>query len=261
MKKTHEEKAVVTRFQTVQSGDSEYSTSLPKRNPELIKTRKDILKSLKITHNYWLAVFDQKKVIQALKEYVATPEIERKQKTKLKHYLKEIRKTAFDFYSTTGTPENLRIFSTQLGKANDGYTMKQGTKRARRILLLLESNDLSSFSFTPAPLSTAQEKINSMKSKIESAVSKTTLLVPVYHEVRKDLRHMKYLFQIAAVQNTKSPELHQTHHFLSVLNSQLGKVHDQYAKLKLTDEPKYMQTQMQIPPDLQKKIRLFYSNQ
>ncbi|GIK83775.1 MAG: hypothetical protein BroJett025_03970 [Patescibacteria group bacterium] len=257
---------IIQKFEAIKLQQSIFRVlRLPRVIPELAKSPEDVKKTIESAATLWSALFDNTQLTQSLKTYIELSANERKQNFELRKYLKELRKaglllkSALDCYSEDGAPETFNTFLSQLGKTNDAYDTKQGNKYAQKVLSLIESSDLNAFSFTPTSTNVCASRINIIKSRSLAQIQSPNMLVPIYHDLRKDLRHLKNLYQVAAMQNPSNRSLIQTFHYLGDLSTQLGKVHDQYAKQKMMDKAGYEVTQMRIPSQLHRKLKLFYS--
>ena len=265
MKRTNKPE-ILTRFHAIQPDKKAKSLqTLPNKLPLPIKEQNEIAESINLSLQFWHLMFDPEQLKESLTVFIQLSLDQRNQNSELKKYLKELRKaglvvkSVLDLYTTNGSPIIFSEFVKNLGKLNDSYTIKNGTKFAQKTLQLLSDHLPISFSTTPVNSRLYKERLLEIKLATEKSLQSPFILVPDYHDLRKNLRHIKNIYQLAVVRNPHNSALLQTYHFLSILNTELGKVHDEFAKQKITDKDTYSTTQMTIPTQLFQKMKIFYA--
>lgn len=239
---------------------TEDDNQLPITLPNLPEADVTALDSLELVHSFWLQNFTVAEMCTILNRYSNLTREERKANIDLRKRLKEVRKvglllkSALYFYNQDGEPKEFAKFMKTLGKLNDTFGNVTEDIYAPKLLLQLTQHDLLNLTFNPTDNETYQHRFSEGKNRMRETLEKPDMTIAEYHDLRKDVRNFKSLYQIAAAQQPESHSIAQTFHYLNKLSSDLGKIHDQYAILKLTARKKYETTTLELPQDL--KIRI-----
>ncbi len=166
--------------------------------------------------------------------------------------------SAYHFCNQTSPlPDDYVSFLKLSGKVKDAFNLDLGTKPAQELKTLIAKSDLTQIPFSVIPVSTYRQRLKIIAQRAKDTIAKEKLLIVEYHDMRKELRHVMNLFQIAAVADPNNQAILQTFHYLCVLNSELDDVHDIYVELALKGEIDYPNELMEIPHDLRLKVEKF----
>lgn len=242
-------------------------SKLPNKIPEAIKNEEDLKNAYNLALQFWNEHFDVHELQAKLKEYLLLLDIELDQNEDLRKYFKTTRKAGlifrsarYFFHKNLLMPEAFNVFLKQMGQLNDSFfiSKEKGSKKASLVLNVLSIVDSTNLDFIPATMEEYHERVQAIVEKAKNFLNQDELFVPDFHTLRKDLRHIMNIYQLAAANNIENSDILQTFHFLLSLNSALGDVHDDFVKKKIAEDIDYDSTRMVIPDDLKNRLQDFY---
>jgi hypothetical protein len=242
----------------------EGSEVLPSSIPEVVADQATLTTIFESARTNWLQAFDRSEVLSKLKQYLSMSPDDRKNASDLKKYLRSLRKygqtlkSACYFCNTEyKLPPSLDHFLRYLGKAVDAYSMKKGDKYAARVVAIMEQGELDIDEFQTVRHEDYKQRLATLVNKIKTRLLPKKITVEDYHTLRKDLRSIKNLCVLVSGREGCDRRIQQISDYLDTLNSELGKIHDEYVKKELREKVDYHQTYMKISSKLKARIKRF----
>ena len=254
-----------SRDLSVSKGDvKKGSEILPSSIPEIVTDQATLTSIFDSARAEWLRAFSHSELLSRLRQYVSMSPDERKNASELKKYLRSVRKcgqtlkSACYFCNTEHKlPRGLDYFLRYLGKAVDAYSMKKGDKYAARVVAIMEQGELDIEQFQTVRHEDYKQRLATLVKKIQAHLLPKKITVEDYHTLRKDLRSIKNLCVLVSDQEGCDRRIQQISDYLDILNSELGKIRDDYVKKELREKVDYHQTYMKISSKLKTRIQRF----
>lgn len=242
----------------------EESVGLPNSIPEVVADQATLTTIFESARTNWLQAFDRSEVLSRLRQYLSMSPDDRKNSSDLKKYLRSLRKYGQTLKSACyfcnaehKLPRRLDYFLRYLGKAVDAYSMKKGDKYAKRVVAIIEDGELDIEQFQPVQYEDYKQRLTTLVRKIQTYLVPKKITVEEYHTLRKDLRSIKNLCALVSSWGGCDRRIQEISEYLDVLNSELGKIHDEYVKKELRENVDYHQTYMKISSKLKARIQRF----
>ena len=238
--------------------------ALPSSIPEIVADQSTLRNIYDRAKTEWQKVYHHSELMTRLREYLALTPEKRKDATELKKYLRYVRKhdqtlksACYFCNSEQKLPTSLELCIRYLGKAVDAYSMKKGNKYAERVLEIMEQSELVVEESQTVQLEDYYQRLSVLVDKIRKYLLPKKITVEQYHTLRKDLRSIKNLCFLVSGQEGCDQRIIQISGYLDRLNSELGKIHDEYVSKELKEKVDYHQTSMKIGAQLKVRIQRF----
>lgn len=218
---------------------------------------------LNLATAFWQRIFQPADFLVTLKTYLELPEDQYQKATQEKQYLKKVRKAGLIYKSAyrfgdarRNLPETFDNFLVKLGQLNDHFYQPTGQGLAKEILEMVGDHDLSQpdSQVKPAESRELEARIDWIVKRCQVFLSEAELQVKDFHKLRKLLRHVMNLYQLAAVAKIDDLNIRQTFQYICDLNSALGDEHDEVVKKDIAGIIAYEDERIPLDEGLKTKI-------
>ncbi len=247
-----------------EQADKNETKALPSTIPEIVSDQTALTSIFDRARNEWLEAYNHSELLSRLKQYLSMTPEERKNARELKKYLRGVRKygqtlksACYFCNSVNKLPRSMDLFLRFLGKVVDAFSMQKGNKYAERVVAIMEKGELRIEEFQPVTHVDYKQRLAGLVNKIQTHLMPKKITVEDYHTLRKDLRSIKNLCVLVSSQEGCDRRIQQISDYLDSLNSELGKIHDEYVKKELKEKVDYHGTYMKISSKLKARMRRF----
>lgn len=167
-----------------------------------------------------------------------------------------ILKTGYLFFDDRQTaPAPLHLLIRSLGQLNDHFFTPDRDTHMAHVTAVLENvyTPDTTLNFQPATDDTYRSKVNTAISSISQGIQQPEVGVETFHDMRKTLRHLMNIFQLAAALTGHQQYEHLFTH-LDTLSSDLGKTHDSLVQQAYEGKIVYDTSQVVIDSVTQERV-------
>lgn len=212
---------------------------------------------------FWQRVYSEEEFVNHLRKYLRTPTDQRSQLTTARKYFKQVRKAGLIYKSAfrfgderRDVPGNFDQFLKELGELGDYYQHSSGRKTAFSILNLVSTNDFwpPEKVIQPTTETEALARVSWIVEKCQKLLADKEVTVVEFHKMRKLIRHLMNIFQLAAVAKWADLNLQQTFQFVCDLNSLLGDEHDEAVNREVQGLGSYQEHEVKLTSEMTIKV-------
>lgn len=254
------------QFAQIREETSEFDRTLLPEQVELPLNRDfDSKDLLNLATAFWQRIYNQDEFLQVLRRYISLSPEQKSKATKEKQYFKKLRKAGLIYKSAfrfgderRNLPDDMDNFLVKLGEFGDYFYHEHGQKIGFELLLLVnEKNFLQPVEDSQyASLAEVRVRIDWIVQKCQKFMFEKKLEVNDFHKMRKLLRHVMNLYQLAAVARQDDMNIRQTFQFICDLNSMLGDEHDEAVKNDISGKAKYDEQEILLDDAKMDKVEI-----
>lgn len=218
---------------------------------------------LELANDFWQRVYSPEEFVNNLRTYLRTPTDQRSQLTQEKKYFKKVRKAGLIYKSAfrfgderRNLPENFDQLLKELGGLSDYFQYPDGRRVAFSILNLVSENDFVTPEkvLQPTIEESAVGRIDWIVKRCQQFFEDGQVTIEEFHKMRKLMRHVMNLYQLAAVAKMDDLNIQQTFQFICDLNSLLGDEHDEAVQKKVQGLGAYEEHEVAITTEMTTKV-------
>lgn len=219
---------------------------------------------LELATSFWERIYNPQEFKQALKNYMlqGTDE-ERQAAVNEKKYFKRIRKAGLIYKSAyrfgeegRNLPENFDNFLKKLGELGDYFFYPSGREVAFEVLQFLVKDDFKLPDENPtfSTPEVAIDRVYWIVDRCQGFLADGVITIHEFHKMRKLMRHVMNLYQLAAVAKADDLNVQQTFQYICDLNSLLGDEHDEAVQNDAKGISNYDEQEVVVNKPMEEKL-------
>lgn len=237
----------------------EFSGELPTVDPKHFE-KEDRKAMFEVAYGAWRDTFSVHDVLRAIQPTTDVYE-QNTRRASLKNLRKYglIVKTGYLLFDDRHlAPVNHHTFIKDLGTLNDTFSLPDADNHRLQVVRNLQEYypmGVSPFSdFKPASDESYHDAVDQHIANIRIGVREEPVLLSTFHTIRKSLRHMMNVYQLAGAIDPSDANVH-IFQYLAELNKKLGDQHDVYVDAEYRGLLDYASSYTQIRPEQQDDLQ------
>lgn len=254
------------QFKNIRQDRSEFDRTQLPQNLELpIDEHLDSKGLLELATAFWQKIYNHDEFLQVLRRYIRMSVEQKANAAAEKQYFKKLRKAGLIYKSAfrfgdarRNLPDDMDNFLVKLGELGDYFAHDRGQEVAFDLLSIASEKSFSKpvDEIVATDIAEVNTRIEWIVNKCLGFLAEQKLDINDFHKMRKLLRHVMNLYQIAAVAKQDNLNIQQSFQFICDLNSLLGDEHDEVVKKDIAGKAKYEDQSVVLEIEKRQKVVL-----